>query len=213
LTKIIDRIARTRAALARPIYWSTVNNEFRVIREDILDAIKNDVFLYIEPDKAEYYQQGDYCSQELFGDTVSDKFPSAAEDIRAAGNCYATGNHTACVFHLMRVAEHGLRAVAHILEVPFQHENWHNIIDDIESKIKGMDQWPGGLSKEQAQDFYSSIAMECRHFRNKWQNHVMHTRAMYDSYEALSAMTHVRAFMQKAAEYLEEVRVYDAAAE
>jgi len=210
LKKVLDRIVRTRATLIRPdIYWSTAKNEFRVIREDILDAIKQDVFLYVEPDKAEYYQKDDFRKRELFGEEVSKQFPSAAEDIRSAGNCYSTDNNTACVFHLMRAVEHGLRAVAIALKVPFERENWQNVIEGIESKIKTMDQWPKGLTKEEAQDYYSGLAMECRHFRNKWRNHVMHARSTYDEYEAQSAFTHVQAFMENAAKQLKEIPVDD----
>ncbi len=204
LDKIIDRIKRTRAAFGKPIYWSTVKNEFRVIREDILDAIKQNVFLYIESDKTEYYQQGEFNKHALFGEEVANQFPSAAEDIKAAGNCYATGNNTACVFHAMRTAERGLGAIAEKLGVPFERENWQNVIEGIESKIRVIDNWPKGLSKEEAQKFFSAAAMECRHFRNVWRNHVMHARETYDEHIALSVLEHVKAFMQKLAVQLSE---------
>jgi hypothetical protein len=135
---------------------------------------------------------------------VAKPFPSIAEDIQAAGNCYATGNDTASVFHSMRIAERGLSAVAKELGVPFERENWHNVIEGIESKIKAIDKWPKGLTKEEAQHFFSDVAMECRHFRNIWRNHVMHAREIYDEHVALSVLEHVRAFMQKVAARLSE---------
>lgn len=53
----------------------------------------------------------------MFGEKVSLNFPSALEDIKEVGNCYATDRNTACVFHCMRVVEYGLRALAKRLRV------------------------------------------------------------------------------------------------
>jgi hypothetical protein len=199
LQKIIDRINRTRTMLAKPILWSTLKNEMRVIREDILDAIKKDVFLYVDREKAKYYDQ-----DELFGKQVSKRFKSARDDIRESGTCYALGGNTASVFHSMRVAERGLGVMARELKVPFERENWQNVIEGIESKIKAIDAWPKGLSKEQAQKFFSDAAMECRHFKNVWRNHVSHARDSYDPDVAHSVLIHVEAFMQKLATRLAE---------
>jgi hypothetical protein len=50
---------------------------------------------------------------ELFGKEVKDSAsPQLNTEIKAAGNCLAADLHTAAVFHLMRVAEHGLHALA-----------------------------------------------------------------------------------------------------
>ena len=40
------------------------------------------------------------------------KIRSAKGDIMDAVDAYALGLNTACVFHLMRIAEHGMRALA-----------------------------------------------------------------------------------------------------
>jgi hypothetical protein len=52
--------------------------------------------------------------------------------------------NTACVFHCMRVAEKGLIALAKALNVPFkipfEYENWHNIIEPIEKEIRAQEQ-------------------------------------------------------------------------
>ena len=48
---------------------------------------------------------------------MSRHFKSAKDDIGAAGNCYAADLHTAAVFHLMRVAEKGMKALARHLGI------------------------------------------------------------------------------------------------
>jgi len=47
-----------------------------------------------------------------FGEAVAVRFPDCAEDIAEAARCLACRRPTAAVFHCMRVAEHGLRAIA-----------------------------------------------------------------------------------------------------
>ncbi len=56
-----------------------------------------------------------FNNNQLFGDKVFDCFPSANDDIFEAGACLAFERPTACVMHLMRVAEagtHGTRESA-----------------------------------------------------------------------------------------------------
>ncbi|HST51346.1 MAG TPA: hypothetical protein VLJ61_04985 [Pyrinomonadaceae bacterium] len=45
-----------------------------------------------------------------FGQKVADRFPSASYDIAEASKCFALERNTACVMHLMRAAEVGLKA-------------------------------------------------------------------------------------------------------
>src|SRR5439155_6631659 len=54
----------------------------------------------------------------LFGEQVTTAFPSVAFDVEEAGNCYAFARPTACVFHLMRVMETGLKALGRSLNDP-----------------------------------------------------------------------------------------------
>src|SRR5436309_10023407 len=71
--------------------------------------------VFVPKRQAEYFEK-----DALFGGEVSQAFPSAWEDIRDAGNCIAADLHTAAVFHLMRVGELGMRALARHLRVKVQ---------------------------------------------------------------------------------------------
>lgn len=151
--------------------------------------------MYMPRNEAEYFN-----NQELFGEVVNQKFPKAVEDIKEAGNCYATGNNTACVFHLMRVVEHGLRALAKRLKVKFKSsielETWESIIKAIESEIHKIITQPKSRKRADDLEFYSGAAAQFRYFKDAWRNHVMHTRTSYDENQAMSVMAHVREFMQ-----------------
>lgn len=100
------------------------------LRERIEDELDDIVFLFVPNDEVSYYE-----NKTLFGDDVAAKFNQASEDIEEAGNCFAAGRYTACVFHLMRVLEYGLRALSRNLKVrlprPVELEEWGKLISEI----------------------------------------------------------------------------------
>ena len=76
-----------------------------VSRELIRDLKKN-VYLWLPITSVPYYKQ-----ESLFGLEVACVFSEANDEITLAGNCYATGSYTACVFHLMQIVEIGARSI------------------------------------------------------------------------------------------------------
>jgi hypothetical protein len=62
---------------------------------------------------------GYFEKDDLFGPEVSSAFPSSTDNIRNAGTCFAVEQYDACVFHLMRVLERGIRVLAAKFNVPF----------------------------------------------------------------------------------------------
>ena len=140
----------------------------------------------------------------LFGTRVADRFPDAGRDIAAAGRCLALDEWTAAVFHLMRVVEHGLRDLADRVGATFpvaiELENWKNIIDAIEKRIRSVEQQPKSLDKTADLQFYGIAASQFWHFKEAWRNHVSHSREHYDEREAMQVYNAVGDFMQKIAE-------------
>ncbi len=138
----------------------------------------------------------------LFGEAVATKFKSALPDIREAGNCMAVGSNTAAVFHLMRVAEYGLRALAHDRRIkldknkPIDLSTWEEVIKGLEKAEQAIQGYPKTHAREAQLDFYHGAMMEVRGFKGKFRNRVMHSRESYDPHEAMSAFTHVQKFMQ-----------------
>ncbi len=163
--------------------------------EVIAGTLSHNKFMMVPENKAEYYGQ-----PKLFGFAVAERFPKANKEITEAGNCYATGNNTACVFHLMRVLEYGLRALAKKLKVrlprPTEFEEWGKILGGIEKEIDKIEKLPKTRRRQADLEFYHGAAAQFRHFKNAWRNHVMHTQGDYDEYQAMSVMVHVREFTQ-----------------
>src|SRR6266446_7542838 len=86
--------------------YKAFTNQTQQVWECLKTDLDKRLFLFMPLVEAQYYDQ-----DELFGPEVKARFPEANKEIVAAGNCYATGNNTACVFHLMRAVELGARTM------------------------------------------------------------------------------------------------------
>lgn len=166
---------------------------------DIVLEFSSPYFLMVPAERRWLYEQ----RQPVFGPEVLARFPKAQYDIAAAGRCFALDEWTAAVFHLMRVLEKGLHALAAELQIPMaaniELENWKNIIDQIESKIRSLEQLPKSPMKSETLKAYSQMASNFWYFKEAWRNHVNHSRETYDEREALNIFNHVRIFMQELA--------------
>jgi hypothetical protein len=151
-------------------------------------------------------------NRTLFGEQVQDSFKSAAEDIEEAGNCLACGCNSACVFHLMRVAEYGLRALARDRRIvlpknkPLDLATWEDILKELDKAEDAIKNFPKTLAREAQFDFIHGAMMEFKRFKNKFRNQIMHTRKSYDRHQAMSAFDHVKAFMEILASRISETK-------
>src|SRR5262249_37665302 len=111
-----------------------------------------------------------------WGEKVAASFPSASYDISEAGKCLALRRSTACVMHLMRVLEVGLAVMGKPFGVSADRQNWQNVIDQIQSKIRSMNQQSHGTTWKTDQEFYSGAAYHFQMLKDGWRNHAMHVR-------------------------------------
>ena len=116
--------------------------------------------------------------------------------------------NTAAVFHLMRVVEYGLRALAEKLKVsaaagkPIEYSTWGKIIPALQTKIETIEKKPNKTKKEQSDlDFFRLASHDCNIFKDFWRNDVMHTRGNYNESEALDVYDRVKEFMQGLVKY------------
>jgi len=114
--------------------------------------------------------------------SVNDRFSDAVYDIQESANCRALSRPTACVFHLMRVLEVGLNALALDLKIPWPNRNdWQDVINAIEGKIKEIEK--GSIKFEgwhEKRQFYADAATQFTHFKDGWRNYAIHFHAVYD---------------------------------
>ena len=154
-------------------------------------------------ENAQFFEQ-----DEQFGKEVKDSAsPQLNAEIKAAGNCLAADLHTAAVFHLMRIAERGLHALAkHILPVwnkqfPLEFSEWHDVLDAIDTELgnqkKQAQQLTRGSAKDQELEFYSGLLKNIAYFKDAYRNPVSHLRGNYDRTKALVVFEEVKGFMQR----------------
>ena len=169
--------------------FGSLANSFDGLAEIIALEMNAHLFMYIEPAKAHYYSAVD-----LFGRQVSEAFPSAVDDIEEAGKCFALNRGTACVFHLMRVLEVGLYALANAMQIQNIEENWHNAIEQIEKAIRGVLRQTAEQKSDLA--FYSEAVTYFFNVKEPWRNRTAHTGHIYTEEKAEQVFNSVRGFMQ-----------------
>ena len=163
-------------------------------------------FMMIPGEAAKYYD-----NHKLFGAEVAARFPKANTEIREAGNCYATGNYTACVFHLMRAVEYGARTLVKTLRIkkanlrdqPIELCDWGTLFIALNNAVGGLRNRKS-MGKSEAHAFYSHAVAQFGNIKDAWRNKVSHTRVVYKEPQAMEVMTNVRQFMQHLSSRLKE---------
>jgi hypothetical protein len=168
--------------------------EFDLVLETVKGELASKRFLFVPDYRIERY------NREL-PSIVTAAFPSASSEMVAAGNAFACGLATACVFHAMRTAEIGVRALANELgRITFSTDislvEWAQILEKIDARIREMKQLPRGTKKDDDLQFYSEAASQFRYFKDGWRVRVAHARATYDEQQALTVLDHTLSFFQ-----------------
>ncbi|MGD1108461.1 MAG: hypothetical protein ABR865_15580 [Terracidiphilus sp.] len=142
-------------------------------------------FYHMPSKESDFYQK-----PELFGTRVNAKFPSIQYDLVEAGNCFAMGRSTACVFHLMRIMEVGTQKFGRRLGVTFTADkNCQNILDETNKAIKVLPKGPKTVALGQ-------VAAHLYAVKLAWRNQVMHPHGKYTLDEAKDLIGHVKSFME-----------------
>lgn len=176
------------------------------LRNRIYDGLGERMFMFIPAKDAEYYNHF-----ALFGQEVATNFPKANKEITAAGNCYATGNYTACVFHLMRAVEYGARKMVIAMNVqgqlgkPIELCDWGDLVRVLEEGLKALSNGSRKkVHKKATFEFYNHAVAQFRNFKDAWRNNVSHTRKTYQPGITKDILDNTRQFMQHLATRLKE---------
>jgi len=143
-------------------------------------------------------------SVQPFGEQVTTAFPSASHDTDEATRCLAFARYTACVFHLMRVVEVGVKALGARLSIDTTHKpGWEQIL----KKAHGQMSLPN--DKKDAdwikdEDFLSDAITMLTAIKTAWRNPTMHIEKKYTPEHAERIYDAVKGFMQQLATKLHE---------
>ncbi len=195
-----DRCDKFLIALRDALPWSELGTQAKVLQEAIQAELLYRRFAFVPMEKAEIWDK-----RSVSWSRIWEKFQEAKVDSERAIDCYALEQNTACVFHLMRVAEFGLRALAKKLGVklidkgkpqPIEYATWEKVIVAIKNKLAAAHAMSKGPRQRSKLQFYSNAADHCTYIRDVWRNDVAHTRGNYNDGEALGVVTRVRQFME-----------------
>jgi hypothetical protein len=162
------------------------------------DELKSVRFFVVPPNKHHFYEQ----KQPLFGQQVWENFPSAISDIEEAGKCLALDRATACVCHLMRVMEVGLKALAHALGIPYA-PSWEAYIDQIQKRI-GTKYKKKGIQWRRDEPFFRDVLGDLLSVKLAWRNPTMYIVRKYTPDESEDVFRAVRGLMIRLAMRLSE---------
>lgn len=188
--------------------YTTAAERLLVLVENHTKEMKARMFAFVE--HPEYFRPANINKRDnrdgrniepIFGGEVESKFPEAAQDIEDAGNCLAVGLTTSAIFHLMRVAEVGLRYVANDLQVsfsgPIEFQTWGDVIREIEAKLKAIKGTTKDYARERRIQFYSALVPEIKAFQFAWRDPISHARTRFDDCsDGEKVFNHVRRFME-----------------
>jgi hypothetical protein len=104
----------------------------------------------------------------------------------------------------MAVLEYGLQYLLKRVGGTTTRPDWHNILTDIQTKIRDLRNPVGRKLADATKrrlDLYDEAAVQFRHFKDAWRNHVSHGRARYDEDQATEICDAVRSFMKHLASW------------
>jgi hypothetical protein len=151
-----------------------------------------------------------YAPADLaFGSKFNSGFSTAgAFELDEAMKCMALGRPTAAVFHLMRVMEVGIRAMASCLGIPDPvkpaERNWAIILGKImDGGIKM--KWPSASNRMNGEAaLFEELHASLDAVKNPFRNATMHVETKYTDAEAQHIFALVKGFMMKLADRMDE---------
>jgi len=175
--------------------FGTISQGLTNLHERVFDELGTTVFFHLPMDRAQYFLE----PWKTFGQRVVEIFPAITRDVEEAGKCYASKRNTACVFHLMRIMEHGLKVLAKQIGIETQVPSWDGILGKIDRNLaaKFQDKDLMWVARER---YFAEAASYLRAVKTAWRNPVMHIADHYSDDEAQSIYQTVQVFMKHLAD-------------
>jgi hypothetical protein len=195
VTRMKSQIATiTRDKLAESM--DDIENRFN-------DEVRPVSLLYLAPEKRRFFSKTD-----LFGEEFKTRFPTANAEVIEAGNCFALDRFTACVYHLCRSMEVGMRVLFVSLGMPprvWSTTKWSRILDRIKGKIdKNNKVLADDYEWQSLRSFYESTYAFLSAVRVPIRNSTVHVESSYDEAGAENVFGAVKTFMRHLATKLKE---------
>jgi len=162
------------------------------LTQRIMDEFKTQLVLTVPFDRAHFYKK----KGTILTEDVVNKWSNLLEDADEAGNCFAFGRYTACVFHLMRIMEAVVMRFGRKVKIVVNpaKDTWFKILSQVKKVIDDMpDKLP--VEKRRKARFLASYA-RLDAVRVAWRNETMHPKATYTAEESEELINAVRLFVK-----------------
>jgi hypothetical protein len=204
LMSAYDQAERIVEALSREgVTYSQVKALIPDLQGRTQDALKRSLMFFIEERNIRYYKD-----EFLFGKAVADQLPSSILDIEEAGKCMAVGRHTACVFHLMRVMEIGVKAFGEglgiLAKIKSAQPSWGELLRLTNEEIQAQNKSGDPAWTPDKRGFFENVQADLMTVKNACRNTTMHVENSYDEERAEDIFNAVKAFMRHLAKHLDE---------
>jgi hypothetical protein len=146
--------------------------------------------------------------EHSFGGRVNEAFPSAKSDISEGGVCLGLGRHSACVFHMTRAAERGVRALARAANAHAASrtdDEWSGWLAIIEARVSDLERWPAGHAQAKAQAFFEGALADARVLHEATRR--LGSRAVarpFDEHEATAICNRTKELLVRLSQYVGE---------
>lgn len=148
-------------------------------------------------------EKNKYCASDWLVDTpMYAKFPETVDEFQKAGRCFAYGENTACLFHLMRVTDFYLKEVTKSLGIAYDARNWNGISKAITKMMEQKydlktDEW------KEREPFYAEILTDLQAISRGHRNAALHElEKKYDERETVYMLAVIESFARHASENL-----------
>jgi hypothetical protein len=206
MPQAITRISRLQVIGMAPYTYGQIKNEIDELYLAVEHDAASDFFCHYNRDRLEYVTRMPVDWAATFK-----SFASAKPEIERGIDCYAIGHNTACVFHMCRAGEIGLRAIGRERgvrrlrrNVPIEWGTWGQVFQAIGPTIEDIRKKPNGPNKTNALAFYDCVLSDLRAIQSLYRDQTMHLRDNYDLGETQSAIFRVRELMNTLADKLDE---------
>jgi hypothetical protein len=201
LTNTLAQITRVKKSLANdgiPDNLQIFANAVMEVFTRLVDELESRKFYSINSERLTY------ISGNQFSAVVGQKFPDAIDDMDEAAKCFAFERPTACIFHLMRVTEFGIKAFADLLGIDDHNPTWEPIIRKIDSELKT------DYSKRKfkgSQEVLANASTHLHAVKVAWRNKTMHVQKVNTMEHAKEIYDATAGFMRYLAENLPDKKM------
>lgn len=188
-----------------PYTWQQVHVLLERLKSEIDWEIRSEYFFHYQRDVAEMLRTLATDWKEILL-----SFPSMRREIEAGLDCFAFNDYPGAIFHMLRIAETGLRAIARERGIrsvrnnkPIKYAMWGEVIGALQTAISNLATSRGRTSpltpkrrenRELAVEFYSTIMGDMQALL-PLRDRTFHLRDQYDKGEARTAMNRTKEMM------------------